>query len=512
MLLRSPLDISITAPFHLGDVVARVDMEGGESARVVLRSGRFQGQVPGKPVRIALTTEAAPEGEAPLSPPLPDEPGDPKGTITSVEELFEHGVGVPDSGNVTLQIQWGTPCHEEALPEAAPEGTRFGSWEHIMSARLIGKAADGSRLSFQQIDADFDEATRFAVGESLLTFGEIISLAGDFYAHLDAAAARELASAWPPVSGMASWIAGDYRTPTLAGDAPSGPKGILAIVSKNRDKDQNPAGELAGLALDALTADYPARRYLALASQNFCHFGSQGGGVNDAVNEALRLYRAYHARALREATAARGAVNVARALRAALVVDAFGCHFLTDLFASGHIRVPRRVLGERYGVLIGGLRMCHQMHAEDNRLGLWCTRRIDAIGGAGAGKRVVWRAFGDGMLRRPEAAMHLKQVEEAVRRSVAEVFAAYCGAQIPENERAEALLPVPLAPGERPSPRDALPDGTDAHAELENHWPLYWLLSDGRVARREGGPWESRYRYQDEGLDVSPALLLKAPG
>jgi hypothetical protein len=504
---RSPLDVSITAPFHLGDVVARVDMAGGESARVVLRSGRFQGDLPGKPVRIALTTDPAPEGEAPLRPPSPDEPGDPRGAITSVEELFEHGADVPDDGELTLQIQWGTPCHEEGFPEAAPEGTRFGSWEHILCARLIGKAADGSRLSFEQIDADFDADTRLPVGEGLLTFGEIIALAGDFYAHLDAAAAKELASAWPPVSGIASWIAGDYRTPTLAGDAPSGPKGILAIVSRDRDNDRSAAGEFAALALDALTVDYPARRYLALASQNFCHFGSQpqGGGMSDAVNEALRLYRAYHARALREAAAARSAVNASRALRAALAVDAFGCHFLTDLFASGHIRVPRRVLGERYGILVGGLRMSHEMHAEDNRLGLWCTRRIDAA--RGAGKRVVWRAFGDGMLRKPEAAMHLKQVEEAVRRSVAEVFAAYCGARIPEDERGEALLPVPLAPGERPSPLDVLPDGSDARAEVQNHYPLYWLLSDGRIARREGGPWEARYRYQDEGRDVSPGLL-----
>ncbi|MCK6588791.1 MAG: hypothetical protein L6Q76_14545, partial [Polyangiaceae bacterium] len=320
------------------------------------------------------------------------------------------------------------------------------------------------------------------------------------------AAAGELASAWPPVPGMAGWIAGDYRSVTLAGDDPSGPKSIIAFVSKNRDKDFSPAGELAAIALNSITANYPARRYLALASQNFCHFGSQpqGGGVNDAVNEALRLYRAYHARALREARAARSAVNVSRALRAAIVVDAFGCHFLTDLFASGHIRVPRRLLGERYGILIGGLRMSHEMHAEDNRLGLWCMRRIDAMRG---GNRVVWRVFGDGMLRRSEAAMHLMQIEEAVRRSVAEVFAAYCGAQIPEEERAEALIPVPLPPGQRPGARDALPDGSDARAELPNHWPLYWLLSDGRLARRDGGPFEDQYRYQDEGIEVSRALL-----
>jgi len=110
------LDITITAPFAVGDLVARVDLPGGASERIILRSGRFRGPVAGTPLRVTLTTEPAPAGETPLA--------------------------------------WGTPCHEE-VPDTAHEGTRFGSWEHIMCGRLVGLGADGSALVCDDVNAWF---------------------------------------------------------------------------------------------------------------------------------------------------------------------------------------------------------------------------------------------------------------------------------------------------------------------------------------------------------------------
>ena len=69
-------------------------------------------------------------------------------------------------------------------------------------------------------------------------------------------------------------------------------------------------------------------------------------------------------------------------LHDAVAQTAFGLHFLSDAFSSGHMRTPRVVLG-REGSLLAGI-----MHDFDNQLGLAVENQL--------GRR--WRAFGDGYL------------------------------------------------------------------------------------------------------------------
>src|SRR5262249_54435026 len=157
------------------------------------------------------------------------------------------------------------------------------------------------------------------------------------------------------------------------------------------------------------------RRYLALASQNYCHFAAVPSNKPGGI-DAMRVYNAYHTRALKEASMAHGTSSPAVAFRCALAADAFGCHFLTDSFPSGHMRVPRRQLAKRYGILRGSLKMSKSMHDEDNTRGLWCS----TLATKSSKRRMVWRAFGDGQLRKAEATAHLRQVQEAVRRSTGE--------------------------------------------------------------------------------------------
>lgn len=515
------LDITLTAPFALGDIVARVDLAGGASERIVLRGGRFSGAVSGDPLRVTLTTEPAPPGEAPLAPTTVKLPGTPEGLVVDAKDAFgARGIPLPEDGRLTAQLTWSTPCHDE-VPEATKEGTRFGSWEHIICGMRMGLGPDGEALTCEGVSAWFDAATRLSVGKHALCFGEIMVLAGDFYAHLDELAARDFAFAWPEAKGFVGWAAGDYRATTFTADAPATTKAILAIVFRDfRDKDKagGVTGEMTTMVADGAFGQYPARRYLALASQNYCHFGSQpaDGTIRDDVNEALRLYRAYHRRAIVEAFSAASAANASGAFERALATEAFGCRFLSDLFASGHLRVPRRALAERHGVLQGALGMAARMHGEENALGLWCRQREPEPGKA----RVVWRVYGDGALRRQDAAVHVEQVQEAVRRSVAEVFAVYAGASvrrapageviaaIAPEDRAEALLPVPLAAGEAPRRGDVLPDGSPAPQEPANAWPLYWLLMDGRIAERVGGPGENRYTIRGEKGQVTETVEL----
>src|SRR5262249_51200273 len=159
---------------------------------------------------------------------------------------------------------WGAHCHGAG----PPNDRRFASIEHMACAELVGLDASGARLRVDGVA--IDHATRLHFGSEPLTFGEIVALGGDFYAHLDATAVTALPWAWPHLGGVAGWVAGDYRATTLVSDEPDAIRALLDVIERDRSKHRNVAGEFAALAVDTITRDYPARRYLALSSQNFC--------------------------------------------------------------------------------------------------------------------------------------------------------------------------------------------------------------------------------------------------
>lgn len=67
----------------------------------------------------------------------------------------------------------------------------------------------------------------------------------------------------------------DYRSPTLA-EAPAADAAVvLDVIERDKDADHGAVGEACAIIKESLLNKYPARRYLALASQNFCHFGAQ---------------------------------------------------------------------------------------------------------------------------------------------------------------------------------------------------------------------------------------------
>jgi hypothetical protein len=502
--MEHPLDISITAPFDIGDVMAQVVLEQSAPIKVVLRGGRFNAPQLSRPLRMSLILDPAPANVEPLRTSSPATPGVPAGKTVGIDQLFGSGLEIPPDGRLQVQVLWGCHCHSESLPHQ-PEGKRFGSWEHLRCADFIGKATTGAnpeKLQIGGVEAPFDKTTTLPVGGNELTFGEIVCLAGDYYAHLDADARQVLESAWPPMDGITGWLEGeDYRSTTLEIDEEKNVRNLLDIVKRDKDGDSGWLGEFAH-AKDAGKGKYPARRYLALSAQNYCHFVSPGlAGQAPADDFALWLYLRYHDRALALALKSTNATNPRRALFAALAVDAFGCHFLTDHFAGGHLRVPRRLLGETYGILRGSLWMSLRMHSEDNQVGLWCRSRIASE----TGRRIVWQAYGDGMLLRDEARDNLRQVQEAVRRSAAEVFAASRNTSVDPADRADALVPIPLKPGSRPGPNDQLPEEqTPPVNPRPNPWPLYWFDKAGNVLVRGSDPWMMSYEFQHWGPAASP--------
>jgi hypothetical protein len=75
-----------------------------------------------------------------------------------------------------------------------------------------------------------------------------------------------------------------------------------------------------------------------------------------------------------------------------IVRAAYACHFLTDSFSAGHIRVPRQILGD------DGYLAAKVQHDFDGRFGLVVRNGFDER----------WRAYGDGHLTRlTEAAANL---------------------------------------------------------------------------------------------------------
>lgn len=488
--------IEITAPFRIGDIVAEVEMEGGEKATVVLRGGKFQGDLPAPARRLRLTLRDAPDGSA-LAPEEADAPAAeaPRGPALGIDTLFGAGVDIPDTGELLAQVAWGMPCGSvEPPPEDKEDPTLFGSWEHMQTVDWIGRDQDDMPLRFGHFKSDFSKDTPLRVGDKNLRFPDIVALAGDFYAHLDEAArkTKAIADMWPPIGGVLGWLSGDYRERTLTGESIEAAEHLLRLIYRDKDTVMSTAENVFVTAGDTLFKDFPLRRYGALASQNYCHFGSQpwDGTVDDANNDALAMYRLYHRRALAEAAKA-GAAKDGPALLQAIVVEGFACHFLTDLCASGHIRVPRRALAKKLGIVKGGA-AAGECHNEDNK-GLWVRMRKNPEGAM----RYVWWAVGDNYLLTRRGAQHLAMVREAVRRSVEEVFASFAG--VAPSVCAEDLLPVPLAPGEPPADLDIAPDavilGTTHPAGSRpiglppNGYPLYAVSKKGVLGKRAGaGP------------------------
>ncbi len=144
-------------------------------------------------------------------------------------------------------------------------------------------------------------------------------------------------------------------------------------------------------------------------------------------NDAKEAYRIGHAYALQVARMA-GKVNDIEKLKEAYALDAFACHFLTDEFASGHVRNQRGELEHFLESLIkllplnicpsakqlAGLLTAAQ-HEKDGNEGLNVTN----------GKGEKWRAYGDGCFFTPKNEVNKGKAIEAIRASVNEVYVAY---------------------------------------------------------------------------------------
>lgn len=460
------LDVWLVMPFPLGSCWAEIffaSESGLAPQRIHLEQGRYQGVLPEVPVHLRLL----PDAEQLLQ--LDADAKDAEFEEVEAAELYEPGISIPPDGILRRRIVLEHNCQC-----CYQSSGRFLGWEHALLAEYVGFGADKKPLIGGGLKKQFKSTDLLPIGAEQARYGEIIALAGDFYAYFDKKAFEEdKGQTWRPLIDSIKKSSLDYRLPALVDEKMIVLRSVLDTIRGHsesteaaRPLHQRVAGHLF----------YPVFRFLQLAAFNYCHFGAQpsDGNLRDERNEALKAYRYYHKRALDLVDQAHtlSEDKYQERLNEALALDAFGCHFLTDLFASGHIRVPRRRLGEEVGPLHGSLLRARRMHDEDNRLGLLCTTRIPL------NPRWVWRAYGDGELKHDHAQEHRAIVQEAVRRSAAEILLRSFGApDLLITERSEALIPRPLAAGAVPPKEDErytpFKSPLIAANPTPNHYPRY---------------------------------------
>lgn len=214
-----------------------------------------------------------------------------------------------------------------------------------------------------------DSACKLFLGDAILikvngisfTLGDITALAADYYA-----------------------------TP---GDLRSNATRARKFLDQNADKLEQlqPVGEFTSAIATGGT-------YISLATNNYSHFR-----LGTPTENAPRLCSRYHAQAI-----LRGSRR-----DDALLYEGFALHFLTDLFAAGHMRTPRFAITQQLSripypaenaAILGGL-LAKAMHDEDNASGLKCvyTDLSDFVQGVKT-RPVVATFKGDNALKRMKEA------------------------------------------------------------------------------------------------------------
>ncbi len=409
---------------------------------------------------------------------------------------------------------------EERLPEASgssePPVEKYSAIEH----EAIGNAAfqkllntplsDGRNLFTVLTGLKLCQASTFALRLSphtVLKPGEVIALAGDFFGIPE----QPISIGVPSEGGRSYNIEDEDQRVARFNEAydtlarprvPGELQGLLEQIAKERrclakalEKKKRPKlcvsssnyryGVLTKYS--SLPGDCLNSRYVDLLQTNFDHFKEQ----------ALLAYQAGHRSALRAAERAyemEDGYAKFSLLVEAFCKELFACHFLTDLFASGHIRTPRKEIfdyvtvahGIRGRFLIAGL-LAKAMHDEDGDLGLMVASNK---------KATPWETYGDDCYFEKENKDARVQVVNAVIAGLQDVLDIFFGAAFDRHRHFSALDYLPhLVPEiveeaagfevlegeeveEREHPRGGVPEGR------ENHFPLFKVSPDGTTVLR----------------------------
>jgi hypothetical protein len=234
-------------------------------------------------------------------------------------------------------------------------------------------------------------------------------------------------------------------------------------------------GSLINKKLNRLTcggsfiSDYiPFGNYLRLSANNFDHFQP----------DSLIAYKIGHQVALETALVGYKQKTqgnhhyAARLLELAYAQNAFANHFLSDSFASGHLRTPRRELDQQVKLpAIFNLLLANLMHDEDNRLGL------NVVNEEGTSLIV----YGDNYLFTQEAELQRIILIQAMQRSVDSIYDSFISGKLPNDFIELKLVPLfeKIGQMDQSSPLFKVENGIllkrkDSHNPNDFEWTADW--------------------------------------
>jgi hypothetical protein len=404
-----------------------------------------------------------------------------RGAVSAVELVTltdAKGARLPlDKGDHQVVVLSAAPCCGHGATRAVePQRlTMFETSEHILIPY-------GLSLRFETGVQPAHAAQLTLTPNFHLTYGQIIALGGDFYADPDQPVC-DLPNPAQRVDkfnqNFATLVNSGQEVANILRVAKKFEFDPIAAAIKNR---QSPSGVYVhnasqgwGLLSDSDRAYDGATggvdggksgRYLNIAFSNFDHFGT----------DAVTCYLAGHVLAQQTAiTASKTPPGDERKvlLQRAYAINAFADHFLTDLFAAGHMRTPRRALFQiawTYPTQVFSGLLAQRMHDEDNKFGLWVENRV--------GDR--WVAYGDKRFRDRVNAGNRKVVKKAVQCSMDEVWGAFSTGSI-RSDDSDVLKYIANLVWEIVNEPTA-----SRHRDDRRNWaPLFWRNpGDGNVWRR----------------------------
>ena len=387
---------------------------------------------------------------------------------------------------------------------AEPE--RFEACEHediadTIKLKFYGRGtnpheenANEKILSFRKVKAH-GHFTRETYPVPPLNFGQIMALAGDFYGIPDKPITletdRELGNvteerkqrARAAFNTIAEWKDEDFQKlkRELIHNL-SSLKDERTYLEKGVKRNVQKYGIFSFHAIEELLYTYE-ESYSENATKQKVYFeATKANGRFKRLLEtnydhyqpyAKVAYEALHALALEEAVKARSKSTPNEKneiLQQAYALEAFGCNFLGDSFASGHMRTPRRELSEATKPIAkNGQFLVKKMRDEDNKYGLRVTSKRAKEKNP---RNPYWIAYGNTMLHSLKNQKNFDYVKEAVQVAVDEVF------QASQNEGIE----IDIA---NSKVFDFIPyvDPTEG----KNNTPMFHVC-DGKLFRRKNLP------------------------
>lgn len=321
---------------------------------------------------------------------------------------------------------------------ASPIG--FESPEHITIGENI----------FLQFSPDTAKTNKFLFtlpNGVILTYAEIMTLGGDFYGVVEKPIAlgqfpddrkKRFENAYatlaidPNALLEVPKILADIKLEMLQVqegiDKGENPRDIYARIATDHTVEWNCitggfcASDSPGLPKDAIHKIFFLKqgRYLKLSDTDYDHF----------EEFAWMSYTAGHSVALAKAIEAHNENDIKK-LEEAYAMNAFACHYLSDLFSSGHMRTPHYLLSSLVFPSTLGSILTNYMHNEDNQSGLLVTNH----------RGDKWKAYGDTCYLDARNQVNRDLLQQALQTSADEVFAVYTDGKNPTSDKVFPFVP-----------------------------------------------------------------------